>query len=75
MNQYLGYEVEWTDNDAAPAIFKGPRGAVYGAMRYRDSEWCFIVDLGPRTPGVIRWLKGNGSVEIPRGTHEITRSR
>lgn len=74
--EFLGFRVEWTGNDKAPAIFYGSRGAVYGAMRPREeSDWCYLVDVGHRTPGQIRRIRGNGWVEIPRGEQTIRGAR
>ena len=73
---FLGYKVEWQENEEAPALFYGPRGAIYGAVRYSGDEgWCFVVDVGHRSPGVTRRLKGNAWVCIPRGSREITGAR
>ena len=71
--EFMGYEVEWTGNDAAPCILRGSRGAVYGAMRCRQegSEWCYLINLRGRIAGNVARIKGNGWLRIPRGSQEI----
>lgn len=77
--EFLGFTVEWTGNDAAPAIFLGRRGAVYGAIRYcgpgGPSEDCYLIDGGPRSSGVMRRIRGNATLTIPLGSRTITGAR
>ena len=79
--EFMGYEVEWTGNDAAPCILRGSRGAVYGAMRcrqadgtsalYESSEWCYLVNMRGRMAGNVSAAKGNRWLRIPHGSQQI----
>jgi len=70
-SNFFGMDVEWTGNDAAPIILRGKRGAVYGALRCTDSDWCYFINLGRNSKGNIVHIKGNGWVKIERGTQNI----
>lgn len=74
--EYMGARVDWTGNDAAPAVLYGSRGAVYGALRPHESDddWCFLVNLRGGGPTAVK-LRGNGWLEIPRGSQLITGAR
>lgn len=73
--EFMGFRVEWTGNEQTPAIFHGKQGATYGAVRSSHmplTDWCFLVDVGHRTPGMIRRIRGNSWVLIPANTNTIT---
>ena len=67
--EFLGYVVEWTNDDKAPVVLRGQRGGVYGLMRHDRSRRCFAVKLRGAFAAVVG-LKGNYTFKVEGGRIE-----
>jgi hypothetical protein len=56
--EILGYQIERTGNEPAPYLLHGPRGAVYGLLRFRSMPHLMYV-MKMRGARVIVGIKGN----------------